>query len=412
MSARASRTASTSPSTSAAAAWNAKWCARRSSIQKLDSARLYNRLMTSDVPEFTVSRTANPASDDERQAILADPGFGKYHTDHMVSIDYADGQGWHNAQVCAYGPIELDPSAIVLHYAQEIFEGLKAYRWADGSIVSFRADANAARMRSSARRIAIPELPDELFIESLRQLIAVDSDWVPPAGGEEALYLRPFVFATEPGLGVRPAKQYRYLVIGSPAGAYFKNGIKPVTVWISTDYVRASPGGTGAAKFGGNYAASLVAQAEAAENGCEQVVWLDAVERRYIEEMGGMNLFFVFGSGGSARLVTPELSGSLLPGITRDSLLQLATDAGFAIEERKIDIDEWQKKSAAGEITEVFACGTAAVITPISHVKYGESEFTIGDGESGEVTMALRDTLTGIQRGTFADTHGWMSRLG
>ncbi|MDT7769315.1 MAG: branched-chain amino acid aminotransferase, partial [Mycobacterium sp.] len=224
--------------------------------------------------------------------------------------------------------------------------------------------------------------------------------------------LRPFVFATEPGLGVRPAKQYRYLVIGSPAGAYFKNGIKPVTVWISTDYVRASPGGTGAAKFGGNYAASLVAQAEAADNGCEQVVWLDAVERRFIEEMGGMNLFFVFGSGGSARLVTPELSGSLLPGITRDSLLQLATDAGFAIEERKIDVDEWQKKAAAGEITEVFACGTAAVITPISHVKYGDSEFTIGEGEPGEVTMALRDTLTGIQRGTFADTHGWMSRLG
>jgi branched-chain amino acid aminotransferase len=368
--------------------------------------------MTSDVLEFTVSRTASPASDDARQAILADPGFGKYHTDHMVSIDYTDGQGWHNAQVCAYGPIELDPSAIVLHYAQEIFEGLKAYRWADGSIVSFRAEANAARMQSSARRIAIPELPGELFLESLRQLIAVDNDWVPPAGGEESLYLRPFVFATEPGLGVRPAKQYRYLVIGSPAGAYFKNGIKPVTVWISTDYVRASPGGTGAAKFGGNYAASLVAQAEAADNGCEQVVWLDAVERRFIEEMGGMNLFFVFGSGGSARLVTPELSGSLLPGITRDSLLQLATDAGFAIEERKIDVEEWQKKAAAGEITEVFACGTAAVITPVSQVKYGDTEFTIGDGESGEVTMALRDTLTGIQRGTFADTHGWMSRLG
>jgi branched-chain amino acid aminotransferase len=368
--------------------------------------------MTSDVLEFTVSTAANPTTDDARQAILADPGFGRYHTDHMVSIDYTDGQGWHDARVTGYGPIELDPSAIVLHYAQEIFEGLKAYRWADGSIVSFRAEANAARLRTSAQRIAIPELPDELFLESLRQLIAVDNHWVPPAGGEESLYLRPFVFATEPGLGVRPAKQYRYMVIGSPAGAYFKDGIKPVTVWVSTDYVRASPGGTGAAKFGGNYAASLVAQAEAAEKGCEQVVWLDAVERRYIEEMGGMNLFFVFGSGGSARLVTPELSGSLLPGITRDSLLQLATDAGFAIEERKIDMDEWEKKAAAGEITEVFACGTAAVITPVSQVKYGTSEFTIGDGESGEVTMALRDTLTGIQRGTFADTHGWMSKLG
>jgi branched-chain amino acid aminotransferase len=369
-------------------------------------------MMTGGDLEFTVSRTANPTSDQARDAILADPGFGRYHTDHMVSIEYAAGQGWHDARVIGYGAIELDPSALVLHYAQEIFEGLKAYRWADGSIVSFRAEANAARMRSSARRIAIPELPDEVFIESLRQLIAVDKAWVPPAGGEESLYLRPFVIATEPGLGVRPAKQYRYLLIASPSGAYFKQGIKPVTVWVSTEYVRASPGGTGAAKFGGNYAASLVAQAEAAENDCEQVVWLDAVERRYIEEMGGMNIFFVFGSGGSARLVTPELSGSLLPGITRNSLLQLATDAGFAVEERKIDIDEWQKKNAAGEITEVFACGTAAVITPIAHVKYGGTEFTVGDGESGEVTMALRDTLTGIQRGTFADTHGWMSRLG
>jgi branched-chain amino acid aminotransferase len=375
--------------------------------------------MTSGSLEFTVQRTSNPATGAERESILADPGFGKYFTDHMVSIDYAEGRDWHNARVIPYGPIQLDPSALVLHYAQEVFEGLKAYRWADGSIVSFRADANAARMRSSARRLAIPELPDEIFIESLRQLVAVDKAWVPRSGGEEALYLRPFIFATESGLGVRPAKQYRYLLIASPAGAYFsayfkggKGGINPVTVWVSTEYVRACPGGTGAAKFGGNYAASLLAQAQAAENGCDQVVWLDAVERRFVEEMGGMNLFFVLGSGGSARLVTPELSGSLLPGITRDSLLQLAIDAGFAVEERKIDIDEWQKKAAAGEITEVFACGTAAVITPVSQVKYGDTEFTIADGQPGEVTMALRDTLTGIQRGTFADTHGWMSRLG
>jgi branched-chain amino acid aminotransferase len=361
--------------------------------------------------EFTVDRNANPANDEVRAEILANPGFGRYHTDHMVSIDYVDGKGWHNARVIPYGPIELDPSAIVLHYAQEVFEGLKAYRWADGSIVSFRAEANAARLRSSARRLAIPELPEAVFIESLRQLIAVDQQWVPPAGGEESLYLRPYIFATEPGLGVRPASEYRYMVIASPAGAYFPRGIKPVSVWLSHEYVRASPGGTGAAKFGGNYAASLLAQAEAADNGCDQVVWLDAIERRFVEEMGGMNLFFVFGSGGSARLVTPELSGSLLPGITRDSLLQLATDAGFAVEERKIDVDEWQKQAAAGEITEVFACGTAAVITPVSHVKHGDGEFTIADGEPGEITMALRDTLTGIQRGTFADTHGWMSQL-
>lgn len=367
--------------------------------------------MSSGSLEFTVVPATHPATDAQRESILAEPGFGKYHTDHMVSIDYVAGQGWHNARVIGYGPIELDPSAIVLHYAQEVFEGLKAYRWADDSIVSFRADANAARLRSSARRLAIPELPDELFLESLRQLIAVDSAWVPSVGGEESLYLRPFIFATEPGLGVRPAKQYRYLLIASPAGAYFPGGITPVTVWVSAEYVRASPGGTGAAKFGGNYAASLLAQAQASDNGCDQVVWLDAVERRYVEEMGGMNIFFVFGSGGSARLVTPELSGSLLPGITRNSLLQLALDAGFAVEERKIDIDEWQKKAAAGEITEVFACGTAAVITPLSRVKHGDSEFTIGDGQPGEVTMALRDTLTGIQRGTFVDTHGWMARL-
>ena len=255
------------------------------------------------------------------------------------------------------------------------------------------------------------ELPEELFVESLRQLIAVDGAWVPAAGGEASLYVRPFIIATEPGLGIRPSSEYRYLLIASPAGAYFKGGIKGVSVWLSTEYVRASPGGTGAAKFGGNYAASLLAQAEAAEHGCDQVVWLDAIERRYIEEMGGMNLFFVFGSGGSARLVTPELSGSLLPGITRDSLLQLAGDAGFAVEERKIDVEELRKGVAAGEITEVFACGTAAVITPVAHVKYGEGEFSIAGGEPGEVTMALRDTLTGIQRGTFADTHGWMAKL-
>ncbi|CAJ1496844.1 branched-chain amino acid aminotransferase [[Mycobacterium] kokjensenii] len=367
--------------------------------------------MTSSVLDFHVSVTANPTPDEVRESILADPGFGKYHTDHMVSIDYTVDAGWHNARVMPYGPIELDPSAIVLHYAQEVFEGLKAYRWTDGAIVSFRPEVNAARMRASARRLAIPELPDDLFIESLRQLIAVDSKWVPAPGGEESLYLRPFIFATEPGLGVRPANEYRCLVMGSPAGAYFKGGIKPVSVWLSTEYVRACPGGTGAAKFGGNYAASLVAQAQAAEQGCDQVVWLDAPERRYVEEMGGMNLFFVFGSGGSARLVTPELSGSLLPGITRDSLLQLATDAGFAVEERKIDVDEWQQKADSGEITEVFACGTAAVITPVSQVKSATGEFTIADGRPGEVTMALRDTLTGIQRGTFADTHGWMARL-
>jgi len=234
---------------------------------------------------------------------------------------------------------------------------------------------------------------------------------VPAAGGEDSLYLRPFLFSTEAGLGVRPAKEYRYLLIASPAGAYFKGGVQPVSVWLSTEYVRAAPGGTGAAKFAGNYAASLLAQAQAAEQGCDQVVWLDALERRWVEEMGGMNLFFVFGSGRDAQLVTPELSGSLLPGITRNSLLQLARDQGLAVSERRVSTEEWEKKADAGELSEVFACGTAAVITPVGRVKHAEGEFRIAGGEPGPVTTQLRATLTGIQRGDVADTHGWMQAL-
>ncbi|GGG05070.1 branched-chain-amino-acid aminotransferase [Rhodococcoides trifolii] len=363
------------------------------------------------VLEFTRVPHPSPLDASAREAVLAAPGFGRYFTDNMVVIDYTVDKGWHNAVVTPYAPFEIDPAAMVLHYGQAIFEGLKIYRQPDGSLSSFRVDDNAERLQTSAARLAMPELPAELFRESIQQLLAVDHEWVPVAGGEDALYLRPFMFSTEAGLGVRPAHSYRYMLIASPAGAYFPQGVKPVSVWLSTEYVRAAPGGTGAAKFAGNYAASLLAQAQASDEGCDQVVWLDAIERRYVEEMGGMNLFFVFGSGPDARLVTPSLSGSLLPGITRSSLLALATDAGFAVEERKIGTDEWQKKADSGEITEVFACGTAAVITPVGRVKSAEGEFTIGGGEPGELTMALRDTLTGIQRGTFADTHGWMSTL-
>ena len=361
--------------------------------------------------EFARIPHPNPVAPERRAEILAAPGFGKFVTDHMVTIDYTKADGWTDATVAPYGPISLDPSAMVLHYGQAIFEGLKLYRQPGGGISSFRLDANARRLQNSARRIAMPELPVELFTQSITELLDVDHEWVPAAGGEESLYLRPYMFATETGLGVRPASKYRYMLIASPAGAYFPRGVRPVSVWLSTEYVRAAPGGTGAAKFAGNYAASLVAQAQAAEQGCDQVVWLDAIERKYVEEMGGMNLFFVFGSGPDARLVTPELSGSLLPGITRDSLLTLAADAGFSVEERRIGTDEWQKKAKSGEITEVFACGTAAVITPVGSVKHADGEFTIADGEPGEVTMALRDTLTGIQRGTFADIHGWMTQL-
>lgn len=351
-----------------------------------------------------------PAPEQRVAEVLAEPGFGRFFTDHMVSIDYRDGQ-WVDARVEPYAPLPMDPATMVFHYGQAIFEGLKAYRQSDGSVAGFRVDANARRLNTSAHRLAMPDLPEDLFAESIRQLLAADHRWVPAAGGEDSLYLRPFMFATDAAIGVRPSSTYRYLLLGSPAGAYFRGGVKPVKVWLSTDYVRAAPGGTGAVKFAGNYAASLLAQSEATAQGCDQVVWLDAVERRYVEEMGTNNLFFVFGSGATATLVTPELSGSLLAGITRDSLLTLAADAGYAVEERKITTDEWKTKAQSGELTEVFGCGTAAVITPVGAVRSAEGEFLIGGGKPGEVTMALRDTLTGIQRGTFADIHGWMTRL-
>jgi branched-chain amino acid aminotransferase len=361
--------------------------------------------MTSALP-FTRTPHPHPATPERVAEVLAKPGFGQHFTDHMVTIRWNREKGWHDAEVGPYSTLALDPAAMVLHYGQAIFEGLKAYRQPDGSIASFRPEANAERFRASARRMAMPELPDELFLESVRQILAVDDRWVPSAE-EESLYLRPFMISTEKGLGVRPASEYLYVLIASPAGSYFAGGVRPVSVWLSTEYVRAAPGGTGAAKFAGNYAASLVAQAQAAEKGCDQVVWLDAVERRWVEEMGGMNLFFVFGD----KVVTPELTGTLLPGITRSSLLQLASDLGLSVEERRISTDEWEKANASGELTEVFACGTAAVITPVGHVKHAGGEFDVADGGTGTVTMKLRERLTGLQHGHVADTHGWMTTL-
>ncbi|SDK37329.1 branched-chain amino acid aminotransferase [Lentzea albidocapillata subsp. violacea] len=361
--------------------------------------------MTSELP-FTRTPHPHPATPERVAEVLAKPGFGQHFTDHMVTIRWNREKGWHDAEVGPYSTLALDPAAMVLHYGQAIFEGLKAYRQPDGSIASFRPEANAERFRASARRMAMPELPDELFLESVRQILAVDDRWV-PAAPEESLYLRPFMISTEKGLGVRPASEYLYVLIASPAGSYFAGGVRPVSVWLSTEYVRAAPGGTGAAKFAGNYAASLVAQAQAAEKGCDQVVWLDAVERRWVEEMGGMNLFFVFGD----KVITPELTGTLLPGITRNSLLTLASDLGLSVEERRISTDEWEKANASGELTEVFACGTAAVITPVGHVKHAGGEFDVADGGTGSVTMKLRERLTGLQHGHVADTHGWMTTL-
>ncbi|MFZ1361824.1 MAG: branched-chain amino acid aminotransferase [Candidatus Nanopelagicales bacterium] len=359
---------------------------------------------------FPVDRNHNPVAPHIRDEMLADPGFGQYFTDHMARVKWNVERGWHDPGVVPYGPIALDPATNFIHYGQAIFEGLKVYRHDDGSIATFRGDQNAARFRRSAARLAMPELPDEYFLGAIDALLEVDADWV-PAGEDRSLYLRPFLFSTEVGLGVRPANEYLFLLIASPAGPYFPRGVKPVSVWLCEDYVRAAPGGTGEAKCAGNYAASLVAQAEAIEQGCDQVVWLDAAEHKYVEEMGGMNLFFVYGSGETARLKTPALTGSLLPGVTRDALLQLAADLGYQVEEGQVSVDDWRQGCESGEITEVFACGTAAVITPVGSVKANSGSWTIADGEAGPITMQLREQLTGIQNGKVEDKHGWIHRI-
>jgi branched-chain amino acid aminotransferase len=357
--------------------------------------------------DFEVHHHPNPVSAAERAALMADPGFGQVFTDHMVTIRYADGKGWYDARVEPRAPIPVDPATAVLHYAQEIFEGLKAYHAADGGVTMFRPEANAARFRTSAERMAMPGLPDELFLGSLHELVRIDRDWI-PAAPEASLYLRPFMYASEVFLGVRPSTEYLYAVIASPVGSYFKGGVKPVSLWISEDYTRAAPGGTGAAKCGGNYAASLVAQAQAIEHGCDQVVFLDAVERRYVDELGGMNIFFGYADG---TLVTPPLTGSILPGITRDSIITLAREQGMTVVERPYTYDEWRADAASGALREAFASGTAAVITPIGTVKSTDGGFVIGDGTAGPVTTDLRQQLVDIQRGRTADRHGWVHRV-
>jgi branched-chain amino acid aminotransferase len=295
----------------------------------------------------------------------------------------------------------------VFHYAQTIFEGMKAYRHPDDSIHLFRPEANATRFAKSAHRLALPELPEEAFLDSLHKLVEIDKAWV-PAGGETSLYLRPFMFGSDPFLGVRPSAQVTYCAIASPAGSYFAKGVKPVRIWLSEEYTRAAPGGTGAAKTGGNYASSLLAQAEAIENGCDQVAFLDAVEKKWIEELGGMNLYFVLDDNS---VVTPELSGTILEGITRDSILKLVTDLGYNVVERKISVDEWREGAASGAIREVFACGTAAVITPVASLKWNGGEVQVADGNGGPITGAVRSALLDVQYGRAKDPHNWMTKV-
>jgi branched-chain amino acid aminotransferase len=356
-----------------------------------------------------ISTTANPQPvDDARLAeILANPGFGTHFTDHMFTVEWTPAKGWYDARVTPYGPLTLDPATAVLHYAQETFEGMKAYRHPDGTVWTFRPEENAKRMVRSSRRLAFPELAPDDFVAAVDALVTVDQRWVPgnQEGGEKSLYLRPFMFASEVFLGVRPAEHVTFMVIASPAGAYFKGGVKPVTLWLTEDYTRAGRGGMGAAKTGGNYASSLVAQQEATAHGCDQVVFLDAQEGRYVEELGGMNLYFVHADG---RIVTPE-TGTILEGITRASIIELAGKLGHQVEERRFSIDEWREGVSSGDIVEIFACGTAAVVTPVGSLKWDGGQAPAP--ASTALTMQIRGSLVDIQLGRADDTFGWMHQV-
>ena len=351
----------------------------------------------------------NPLPNFEREKRVSEPGFGKYYTDNMVVAQWSEATGWQDAELRAYGPLTLDPATMVFHYGQEVFEGMKAYSQPDGGISLFRPEANAKRFAKSAARIALPEMPVDFFVKTVEELVKQEKDWVPKKIGE-SLYLRPFLIATEVGLGVRPSNHATYVLIATPAAAYF-NAAKAVTVWISTEYVRAALGGTGEAKCGGNYAASLLAQKQAAQEGCDQVAYIDAVERKWVEEMGGMNLYFIKGSGKDATIMTPKLTGTLLPGITRDSILTLANDLGYKTEESMISIDQWRDGVKSGEITEIFACGTAAVISAVGAAKSAQGTWQTGDGKPGVITNEIRAALLAIQHGTAADKHGWNKRV-
>ncbi len=355
--------------------------------------------------KFEIQPTTNPTPEKERAARLMDPGFGRIFTDHMAIVRYDQANGWHGARIEARANFPLDPATAVLHYAQEIFEGLKAYKREDGGVNLFRPDANARRFHNSAERMAMAPVPEPVFIEAVEQLVGIDRAWIP--GGEGSLYLRPFMIASEVFLGVKPSAAYIFAVIASPVGSYFKGGPAPVSIWVSQNYTRAAIGGTGAVKCGGNYAASLRAQAEAINHGCDQVVFLDAIERRYVEELGGMNVFFVFDDGS---LLTPPL-GTILPGITRNSIIALSNNSGTPVREELYTIEQWRADAASGRLKEAFACGTAAVISPIGKVCSASGDFLVSGGAAGPVAMGLRKKLVDIQYGRVPDPHNWIRKV-
>ncbi len=333
-------------------------------------------------------------------------GFGKIYTDHMLIIDYDEGKGWHDARVIPYGPIAMDPASKCLHYGQKVFEGLKAYRTDDGKVHLFRPLDNFKRLNSSNERLCIPAIDEELCLHALKTLLEIDQDWIPSTHGT-SLYIRPFIIATESALGVDASKQYKFIIILSPSGAYYASGINPVKIYVEKDYVRAVRGGLGTAKTGGNYAASLAGQEKAHKQNYAQVLWLDGIERKYIEEVGAMNIFFRIND----EIVTPELQGSILAGITRDSVIKMCKDWGYKVSEKRISIDDIEEAYANGQLQEVFGTGTAAVISPVGILKHGDNVMEIGGGKIGEVSQKLYDTLTGIQYGKLEDKYNWVVTL-
>ncbi|QAY67626.1 branched-chain amino acid aminotransferase [Paenibacillus protaetiae] len=352
--------------------------------------------------EITKELTKNPKTKPDSSNLV----FGKHFTDHMFIMDYETGKGWHSPRIVPYQPILLDPAAKVFHYGQTIFEGLKAFRKADGTVVTFRPNKNFERLNRSNERLSIPAIDEKLALEALRELLLIDQDWVPSEEGT-SLYIRPFVIATESALGVNPSEKYMFMIIMSPVGSYYAEGINPVKIFVESKYVRAVRGGVGNAKTAGNYAASLKAQEEAHEQGYSQVLWLDGVHLKYIEEVGSMNIFFRI----DGKVVTPALNGSILDGITRNSIIQLLKHWGWTVEERQISIDELVEAQKSDKLEEIFGTGTAAVISPVGEISYAGEKFTIRDGSTGELSAKLYDTLTGIQRGALEDPFGWVVEI-
>lgn len=354
------------------------------------------------IMELKITKTTTPKAKPDQTKL----GFGNYFTDHMFIMNYDEGQGWHDARIVPYAPFELDPASMVLHYAQECFEGMKAYRTDDGGIQLFRPDRNMARMNLSCERLCIPTFDEEFMIEAIKTLVKTDEDWIPTAEGT-SLYIRPFVFAIDSHVGVHPAKHLIFSVILSPVGAYYPNGLAPVKIYVEEKYVRAVIGGTGYTKAGANYAISLKGQEEAAKQGYIQTLWLDGVERKYVEEVGAMNVFFVLGD----EVITPALVGSILGGVTRMSIIELLKSKGYKVSERRLSIDEIVEAYKAGKLAEAFGTGTAAVISPIGELKYGDLVMPINDGKIGEISQMLYDTLTGIQWGRIKDDFGWTQKI-